>query len=150
MDKGDTPFNIFLDLSQAFDMLNHDILINKLKHCGINSTHLAWSKSYPTNRMQYVEIEGASSKLLHIKKGCTPSLNFSTLLFIIFINDIYNSGNEFEFITYADDTTLFCSLFALVIQIKICAESGDMPPRPRLVCQESASAHVYLTNPAEA
>ena len=67
MDKGDTPFSIFLDLSKAFDMLDHDILINKLKHYGINGTPLSWFKSYLTNIFQYVEIEGTSSNMLHIE-----------------------------------------------------------------------------------
>ena len=46
MDKGDNPFSIFLDISKAFDMLDHDILINKLKQYGINGTPLSWFKSY--------------------------------------------------------------------------------------------------------
>ena len=69
MDKGDTPFSIFLDLSTAFDMLDHDILINILKYYGINGTPLSWFKSYLTNRIQYVEIEGTSSNVLHIERG---------------------------------------------------------------------------------
>ena len=69
MDKGDTPFSTFLDLSKAFDMLDHDIIINKLKHYGINGTPLSCFKSYLTNIIQYVEIEGASSNMLHIERG---------------------------------------------------------------------------------
>ena len=58
MDKGDTPFSVFLDLSKTFDMLDHDILITKLKHCGIDDTSLIWFKCYLTNRMQFVEKMG--------------------------------------------------------------------------------------------
>ena len=114
MDKGDTPFSIFLDLSKAFDMLDHDILINKLKHYGINGKPLSWFKSYLTNRIQYVEIEGTSSNMLHSERGVPQGSILGPLLFIIFINDIYRSSNEFKFITYADDTTLFSSLSAFV------------------------------------
>ena len=114
MDKGDTPFSIFLALSKAFDMLHHDILINKLKHYGINGTPLPWFKSYLTNRIQYVDIEGTSSNMLHIERGVPQGSILGPLLFIIVINDVYRSSNEFEFITYADDNTLFSSLSAFV------------------------------------
>ena len=112
IDEGDTPFSIFMDLSKAFDMLDHDILINKLKHYGINGTPLSWFKSYLTNKIQYVEIEGTSLNMLHIERGVPQGSILGPLLFIISINDIYRSSNEFKFITYADDTTLFSSLSA--------------------------------------
>ena len=114
MDKGDTPFSIFLDLSKAFDMLDHDIPVTKLKHYGIDDTPLTWFKSYPTNRMQFVEIEGTGSNLLHKEKGVPQGSILGPLLFIIYINDIHKSSKEFQFITYADDTTLFSSLSSFV------------------------------------
>ena len=114
MDKGDTPISIFLDLSKAFDMLNHDILLTKLKHYGIAGTPLAWFKSYLTNRAQYVEINGTCSGLLSIEKGVPQGSILGPLLFIIFINDIHRSSTEFKFITYADDTTLFSSLSSFI------------------------------------
>ena len=92
MDKGDTPFSIFLDLSKAFDMLDHDILVTKLKHYGIDNTPLTWFKSYLTNRMQFVEIEGTGSNLLHIEKGVPQGSILGPLLFIIYINDIHKSS----------------------------------------------------------
>ena len=114
MNKGDTPFSIFLDLSKAFGMLHHDILLTKLKHYGIDDTPLTWFKSYLTNRMQFVEIEGTGSNLLHIEKGVPQGSILGPLLFIIYINDIHKSSKEFKFITYADDTTLFSSLSSFV------------------------------------
>ena len=111
MDKGDTPFSIFLDLSKVFNMLDHDILINKLKHYGINGTPQSWFKSYLTNIIQYVEIEGASSNMLHIERGVPQGSILGPLLFM---NDIYRSSNALKCITYADDTTLFSSLSAFV------------------------------------
>ena len=104
-------FSTFSDLSKAFDMLDHDIIINKLKHYGINGTPLSCFKSYLTNIIQYVEIEGASSNMLHIERGVPQG---SILWPLLFINDIYRSSNGFKCITYADDTTLFSSLSAFV------------------------------------
>ena len=46
---------VFLDLSKAFDTVNHDMLFDKLNHCGIWGLTLDWIKSYFSNRMQYVE-----------------------------------------------------------------------------------------------
>ena len=99
-----------LDLSKAFDMLDHDILVTKLKHYGIDDKPLTWF----TNRMQFVEIDGTGSNLLHIEKGVPQGSILGPLLFIIYINDIHKSNKEFKFITYADDTTLFSSLSSFV------------------------------------
>ena len=52
-----TIYNIYLDLSKAFDTLDHEILMAKLQYYGIHGTPLELVKSYLTNRKQYVEIE---------------------------------------------------------------------------------------------
>ena len=57
MDHNETPINIYLDLSKAFDTLDHEILMAKLQYYGIHGTPLELAKSYLTNRKQYVEIE---------------------------------------------------------------------------------------------
>ena len=64
--------------------------------------------------MQFVEIEGTHSNLFHIEKGVPQDSILGPLLFIIYINDVHKSSNEFKFITYADDTTLFNSLSSFV------------------------------------
>ena len=55
LDKKGLPLAIFLDLSKAFDTIDHTILINKLKNYGIQNTELEWFKSYLLHRQQYVE-----------------------------------------------------------------------------------------------
>ena len=54
LDKGETPINIYLDLSKAFDTLDHNILLHKLQHYGIHGTALDLLKSYLAERHQYV------------------------------------------------------------------------------------------------
>ena len=114
MTKGDITISIFFDLSKAFDMLSHNILLTKSKHYGIVSTPLAWFKSYLTNRAHYGESNGICSELLSIESGVPQGPILGPLLFIIFINDIRSSSTEFQLITYADDTTLFSSLSSFI------------------------------------
>ncbi len=57
MDKNNTPLNIFLDLSKAFDTLDHKILLEKLKYYGIIGVAYRLMESYITNRKQYVDID---------------------------------------------------------------------------------------------
>jgi hypothetical protein len=57
VDKGEACIGLFLDLTKAFDMVNHDILLQKLEFYGIRGVAYQWFVSYLTNRTQLVEIE---------------------------------------------------------------------------------------------
>ena len=100
IDENKISFSVFLDLSKAFDTLDHDILLHKLQYYGITGTALDWFRSYLTERYQYVDYNGASSSMKLLTTGVPP------LLFIIHMNDIHTVSNNLNFILYADDTTL--------------------------------------------
>ena len=110
LDKGETPINIFLDLSKAFDTLDHNILLNKLNYYGIQSTALNLFKSYLHNRKQFVIVNNAKSRTQHITTGVPQGSILGPLLFIIYINDLPNASTIFNFTMYADDTTLSTSI----------------------------------------
>ena len=55
MDRKRTPTNVYLDFSEAFDCLSHDILLRKLKHCGVCDLALKFKKSYLEDRKQFVQ-----------------------------------------------------------------------------------------------
>ena len=113
LDQGETPINIYMDLSKAFDTLNHDILLHKHQYYGIKGPALELFKSYFTNRKQYVELENTKSHFINISTGVPQGSILGPLLFIIYINDITSASPLFRPIIYADDTTLFTTLSIL-------------------------------------
>ena len=106
IDEKNSSLAIFMDLSKAFDTLDHNILIKKLAHYEINGTPLEWFKSYLTGRSQYVELDGVSSNVLFLSTGVPQGSILGPLLFLIYMNDIPHCAKYFNFILYADDTTL--------------------------------------------
>ena len=75
------PVSIFMDLSKAFDILDHKILMNKSKYYGINWTPLCWFMSYLSNRTQYVEINNVISSSSTISTGVPQGSILVPLLF---------------------------------------------------------------------
>ena len=106
IDENKTPFSVFLDLSKAFDTVDHDILLHKLQYYGITGTALDWFRSYLTERYQYVDYNGASSSMKLLTTGVPQGSILGPLLFIIYMNDIHTVSDNLNFILYADDTTL--------------------------------------------
>ena len=106
LDNGQTPINIYLDLSKAFDTLDHSILLHKLSHYGVNDSALKLLSSYLSNRKQYVNYRNCNSELTPLHVGVPQGSILGPLLFIIYVNDISVSSNIFKFTMYAYDTTL--------------------------------------------
>ena len=98
---------LFIDLSKAFDTLDHTILIDKLEFYGIRGIALNWFKSYLKNRSQYVDYNGTQSTLLKIRTGVPQGSILGPLLFLIYINDIINASKYLHLILFADDTNVF-------------------------------------------
>ena len=110
MDSGKLPLSIFLDLSKAFDILDHSILLNKLNFYGISNTPLKWFQNYLWGRQQFVEFEGTCSDTTFINTGVPQGSILGPLLFLIYMNDIHMASEKFDMILYADDTNLISPL----------------------------------------
>ena len=110
IDQNKTPISIFLDLSKAFDCLQHPILLKKLQYYGITGNSLDLCTDYLSNRQQFVSISSTSSTLRPIKTGVPQGSILGPFLFLVYINDFNNASNCFKMINYADDTTLLTTL----------------------------------------
>ena len=107
LDSKLSVLSIFIDLSKAFDTVNHRITLDKLYHYGIHGTINSWFKDYLTNRSQCTIFDGHISLKLNISTGVPQGSVLGPILFLIYINDIVKVFDCAKSILFADDMTLY-------------------------------------------
>ena len=96
---------VLLDLSAAFDLVDHELLSKKLRIYGLEEDYICWIESYLSQRYQAVWIDRALSEFLPSEVGVPQGSNLGPLFFLIYFNDLPESIQD-PVDSYADDTTI--------------------------------------------
>ena len=117
IDKKEIGMGLFIDLSKAFDLVDHDILLQKLSTMGIRGVALSWFKSYLSNREQIVKIESFDKRtriasMNHsgrkfVRFGVPQGSILGPILFSLYVNDLGTNITTGNTVLYADDTGIF-------------------------------------------
>ena len=107
LDKKGYAGAILMDLSKAFDCLDHELLLAKLDAYGFSKNALRFIHSYLTGRKQRVKVNGAFSEWQETKLGVPQGSVLGPLLFNIYINDLFYLLKDADICNYADDTTIY-------------------------------------------
>ena len=112
MDKGHVTLLVLLDLSAAFDTVDHSILLQRLQSLlGLRGKALSWFQSYLNGRSQQISINGTYSKKFDLDCGVPQGSCLGPLLFTIYVSKLFDilKSHLPSAHTYADDTQLYLS-----------------------------------------
>ena len=144
---------VLLDLSSAFDMVNHQILLGRLqKRYGVNGTVLDWLESYLSGRMQSVRMGNETSEPVCLKRGVPQGSVLGPSLFSLYVAPIEDIVESYGLTcaVYADDTQLYISIDKSQLQCGIANLQQcilaiiEWLPINELVCNESKTEAIWF------
>ena len=116
LDQDKVTGMVSVDFKKAFDLVDHQLLLRKLRLYRLSDSALSWFQSYITDRHQFVTIHGERSDSLKIKQGVPQGSVLGPILFLLFVNDMPLHLSSSSADIFADDTTITVSAHYLNIQ----------------------------------
>ena len=107
MDEKKVSLVVLLDMSKAFDSINHELLLSKLRKIGVSTSAHKWFKSYQIDRSQVVKIEDTTSKALPLELGVPHGSIIGPLLFIVYVKDLPLVPRYCQSAIHVNDVKLF-------------------------------------------
>ena len=136
---GDSVDCIYIDYAKAFDKVDHNILIKKLNHYGVNCKYINWIQSFLQGRSQTVFVNTESSYPTPVKSGVPQGSVLGPLLFIIYINDLSHIIKGSKLLTFADDTKI-------ISRIHTANDTNILQKNLHLIIKWSQNNNMELNN----
>ena len=118
---------VFIDLTKAFDTIDHEIILRKMSYLGVDQAAIKWFSSYLSGRTQRCSVNGKLSTARNLSCGVPQGSILGPLLFLIYINDLPNSLQNAVPRVFADDTNLTLSVKTLTeLKLALAPELNNL------------------------
>ena len=118
LNNGNEVDVIYVDFEKAFDKVSKDVLLAKMKKCGVRGKLLDWIDDFLRGRVQTVRVDGHFSLLQKVIRGVPQGTVLGPVLFLVYVMDLDQCLEKAGAFTFADDTKIFMT-------IKSCADQMD-------------------------
>ena len=106
-EKNEFNLGVFVDLSKAFDAVDHQILLKKIEYYGIAGNNRRCFENYLKDRQQFISLENNFTKRVTVTCGVPQGSILGPLLLLLYVNDLYHASKVLNPIMFVDDTNLF-------------------------------------------